>query len=111
MAVYAIAQLTITDRTTYDRYQQRFMGVMKRFKGKVLAADENPQVVEGAWDRQKVVLLFFPGDCEGPEGRIGCGDLAGEGDRVSRDCQNRRKSTPASQNRACRGPRNCQIEN
>jgi uncharacterized protein (DUF1330 family) len=60
MAVYAIAQLTITDRTTYDRYQQRFMGVMKRFKGKVLAADENPQVVEGAWDRQKVVLLSFP---------------------------------------------------
>ena len=58
--VYAIAQLTITDRATYDRYQQRFMGVMKRFKGKVLAADENPQVVEGAWDRQKVVLLSFP---------------------------------------------------
>jgi len=60
MAVYAIAQLTITDRATYDRYQQRFMGVMKRFKGQVLAADENPQVVEGAWDRQKVVLLSFP---------------------------------------------------
>jgi len=58
--VYAIAQLTITDRATYDRYQQRFMGVMKRFKGKVLAADENPQVVEGSWDRQKVVLLSFP---------------------------------------------------
>jgi len=60
MAVYAIAQLTITDRATYDRYQQRFMGVMKRFKGQVLAADENPQVVEGSWDRQKVVLLSFP---------------------------------------------------
>ncbi|HZI56206.1 MAG TPA: DUF1330 domain-containing protein [Verrucomicrobiae bacterium] len=58
--VYAIAQLTITDRATYDRYQQRFMGVMKRFKGQVLAADESPKVVEGAWDRQKVVLLAFP---------------------------------------------------
>jgi uncharacterized protein (DUF1330 family) len=58
--VYAIAQLTITDRATYDRYQQRFMGVMKRFKGQVLAADESPTVVEGAWDRQKVVLLAFP---------------------------------------------------
>ena len=58
--VYAIAQLTITDRATYDRYQQRFMGVMKRHKGQVLAADESPQVVEGAWDRQKVVLLAFP---------------------------------------------------
>jgi uncharacterized protein (DUF1330 family) len=58
--VYAIAQLTITDRATYDRYQQRFMGVMKRFKGQLLAADEHPKVVEGEWDRQKVVLLAFP---------------------------------------------------
>ncbi|MBZ5506474.1 MAG: DUF1330 domain-containing protein [Acidobacteriia bacterium] len=60
MAVYAIAQLTITDRATYDRYQAKFMGVMKRFQGRVLAADESPQVVEGTWDRQKVVLLSFP---------------------------------------------------
>jgi uncharacterized protein (DUF1330 family) len=58
--VYAIAQLTITDRAVYDRYQARFMGVMKRFKGRVLAADEHPQVVEGSWDREKVVLLSFP---------------------------------------------------
>lgn len=58
--VYAIAQLTITDRATYDRYQARFMGVMKKFKGRVLAADEHPRVVEGSWDREKVVLLEFP---------------------------------------------------
>ena len=58
--VYAIAQLTITDRATYDRYQERFMGVMKKFKGSVLAADEHPQVIQGTWDRQKVVLLEFP---------------------------------------------------
>jgi len=60
MTVYAIAQLTITDRATYDRYQAKFMGVMVRFKGQVLAADESPQVVEGKWDREKVVLLSFP---------------------------------------------------
>lgn len=36
------------------------MGVMKQFKGRVLAADEHPQVVEGKWDREKVVLLEFP---------------------------------------------------
>jgi uncharacterized protein (DUF1330 family) len=58
--VYAIAQLTITDRATYHRYQERFMGVMKQFKGRVLAADEHPQVFEGKWDREKVVLLEFP---------------------------------------------------
>ena len=58
--VYAIAQLKITDRAAYTRYQERFMGVMKRFKGRVLAADEHPQVVEGSWEREKVVLLEFP---------------------------------------------------
>jgi uncharacterized protein (DUF1330 family) len=60
MAVYAIAQLTITDRTAYNRYQSRFMEVMSHYKGRVLAADENPKVIEGQWDREKVVLLSFP---------------------------------------------------
>jgi len=36
------------------------MGVMAKFQGRVLAADEKPQVVEGVWDREKVVLLSFP---------------------------------------------------
>jgi len=60
MSVYAIAQLKITDRATYDRYQAKFMGVMKRFQGRLLAADENPKVLEGKWERDKVVLLSFP---------------------------------------------------
>jgi uncharacterized protein (DUF1330 family) len=60
MTVYAIAQLTITDRAAYNRYQSRFMSVMNRYKGRVLAADEHPQVIEGQWDREKLVLLSFP---------------------------------------------------
>ena len=60
MPVYAIALLTITDRMVYDRYQARFMGVLKRYQGRLLAADENPVVVEGEWERDKVVLLAFP---------------------------------------------------
>ena len=60
MTVYAIAQLTITDRAVYNRYQSRFMSVMNLYKGRVLAADEHPSVVEGKWDREKVVLLSFP---------------------------------------------------
>ena len=59
MSVYAIAQLRITDRAAYDRYQAKFMGVMKRYNGRVLAADESPRIVEGTWDRDKVVLLSF----------------------------------------------------
>ena len=60
MSVYAIAQLKITDRAAYDRYQAKFMGVMKRYRGRVLAADESPRIVEGVWDRDKVVLLWVP---------------------------------------------------
>jgi uncharacterized protein (DUF1330 family) len=58
--VYAIALLSITDRAAYGRYQERFMGVMNRFKGRVLAADEKPRIVEGKWDGDKVVILSFP---------------------------------------------------
>jgi uncharacterized protein (DUF1330 family) len=60
MPVYAVALLTITDRTAYRRYQDRFMSVFNRYKGRLLAADEHPFVFEGAWDREKVVLISFP---------------------------------------------------
>ena len=60
MTVYAIAQLSFTDRAAYDRYQARFMEVFRRHPGTLLAADESPQVIEGHWDREKVVLMSFP---------------------------------------------------
>lgn len=60
MTVYILAQLRFTERTAYDRYQARFMDVFQRFEGRLLAADERPQVLEGNWQRDKVVLMAFP---------------------------------------------------
>jgi uncharacterized protein (DUF1330 family) len=60
VTVYAIAQLRFTDRAAYDRYQIRFMDVFRRYRGTLLAADESPQLIEGQWDRDKVVLMSFP---------------------------------------------------
>jgi uncharacterized protein (DUF1330 family) len=60
VTVYAIAQLRFTDRAAYDRYQSKFMEVFRRHPGTLLAADESPQVVEGQWDREKLVLMSFP---------------------------------------------------
>jgi uncharacterized protein (DUF1330 family) len=60
MTVYAIAQLKFTDRAAYNRYQAAFMEVFQQHSGTLLAADESPQVVEGTWDREKVVLMSFP---------------------------------------------------
>lgn len=59
MAVYALAQLKIHDRPTYDRYMAGFMPVLMQYKGRLLAADEAPRVLEGQWERDKVVLVAF----------------------------------------------------
>jgi uncharacterized protein (DUF1330 family) len=64
VTVYAIAQLRFTDRAAYDRYQARFMEVFGHFDGRLLAADERPQLIEGEWDREKVVLMSFPDEAE-----------------------------------------------
>jgi uncharacterized protein (DUF1330 family) len=60
VTVYAIAQLKFTHRDAYNRYQAAFMEVFQRYSGTLLAADEAPQVIEGEWDRDKVVLMSFP---------------------------------------------------
>jgi uncharacterized protein (DUF1330 family) len=60
MTVYVIVQLKMTDRAAYDRYQARFFDVFKKFSGRLLSADERPSVLEGKWDRDKLVLMSFP---------------------------------------------------
>jgi uncharacterized protein (DUF1330 family) len=60
MAVYAIVQLRITDRAAYDHYQARFFEVFKKFGGRLLSADDNPAILEGAWDHDRLVLMSFP---------------------------------------------------
>jgi uncharacterized protein (DUF1330 family) len=60
MTVYIIAQLKFTRREIYDRYQARFADVFRKFRGRLLVAEENPMVLEGAFERDKVVVLEFP---------------------------------------------------
>ena len=87
MTVYVIVQLKMIDRAAYDRYQARFFGVFRKFSGRLLSADESPDVLEGSWDRDKVVLMSFPdaaayrawADIERPQSRRHCDRAAGEG--------------------------------
>jgi uncharacterized protein (DUF1330 family) len=60
MTVYIIAQLKFTRREIYDRYQVRFADVFRKFRGRLLVAEDNPMVLEGAFERDKVVVLEFP---------------------------------------------------
>lgn len=60
MTVYAMAQLRIHDPEPYGRYMSRFLPVLAKYNGKLLAADDNPRVLEGQWwDRNKIVLMQF----------------------------------------------------
>lgn len=45
MTIYALAQLRIHDAERYGRYMSRFMPVLEKYNGKLLAADETPRVL------------------------------------------------------------------
>jgi uncharacterized protein (DUF1330 family) len=60
MTVYTIALLDITDREEYGRYEQGFMAIFSKYRGQVLAVDENPTAIEGDWPHGRTVLLSFP---------------------------------------------------
>ena len=64
MTVYVIAQIKFTREALYRRYQARFADAFKPFEGRLLVADEKPKVLDGAWARDKVVVMQFPDEAE-----------------------------------------------
>ena len=60
MAVYIIAQILIHDRSEYDQYDAGFMAIWEKYDGELLSVDESPQVLEGAFEATRSVLLKFP---------------------------------------------------
>ena len=57
---YLIAQIEITDRDAYAKYEAGFMEIFQRYKGKILSVDENIGVLEGDWPFTRTVLVEFP---------------------------------------------------
>ncbi len=60
MTTYIVAQITIEDRAEYALYEAGFAEVFAPYKGKLLAVDEDPTVVEGNWPYTRTVLIEFP---------------------------------------------------
>lgn len=60
MTVYAIVQLEITNRESYDQYQAKFWAVFKKFNGHLIVSDEDAEVIEGEWHKDKMVIISFP---------------------------------------------------
>ncbi|OQX86331.1 MAG: hypothetical protein B6D63_00240 [Candidatus Latescibacteria bacterium 4484_7] len=64
MSCYIIAQIKINDREEYDIYENGFDEIFAKFKGIIVAVDEDPVVLEGEWPYTRTVLIRFPDEKE-----------------------------------------------
>jgi uncharacterized protein (DUF1330 family) len=60
VGVYAVGQIAIRRRSQYERYAARFMSTLEKYGGRLLAADERPEIVQGDWPFDKLIILEFP---------------------------------------------------
>jgi uncharacterized protein (DUF1330 family) len=59
VTAYVIAQLRIHDPARFDRYVAGFMPVLTKYGGRLVATDGEPEVMEGPWRGDRVVVLAF----------------------------------------------------
>ena len=64
MSCYFIAQIEIHDRDEYQQYLDGFDEVFEKYKGMIMAVDEEPVVLEGEWPFTRTVLIRFPDENE-----------------------------------------------
>ncbi len=62
MTVYLMVQVKIKNHEAYARYAEAFMPIFDKFNGTMLSADFNPKVLDGNWDKDRVVLMSFPSE-------------------------------------------------
>ncbi len=60
MSVYVVNNMTIRDRAAYDRYVRAFWPLFLQHGGEVLAVQDGPEPLEGAWPFSRTVILRMP---------------------------------------------------
>jgi uncharacterized protein (DUF1330 family) len=60
MSVYVIAQGKIENRGLLDQYGAKVVPTIKSHQGRIVAFDEEPEVIEGSIDHPRTVILEFP---------------------------------------------------
>ena len=64
MSSYFIALIDIYNQKQYQQYLDGYDKVFKKYKGQVLAVEDNPKVLEGEWPVGRTVLIRFPSNQE-----------------------------------------------
>ncbi|MFA4837854.1 MAG: DUF1330 domain-containing protein [Candidatus Neomarinimicrobiota bacterium] len=64
MSAYFITQITIDDPIEYEKYLDGFDDVFSKYRGEVLAVDDEPALLEGDFRHHRVVLIRFQDEAE-----------------------------------------------
>ena len=64
MSSYFIALIDIWDPERYQQYLDGYDKVFKKYKGQVLAVEDNPKILVGKWPAGRTVLIRFPSNQE-----------------------------------------------
>lgn len=64
MSCYFAAQIRIHDMEEYKKYLDTVDEVFALFKGRYLAVDKEPEVLEGSWSYSRFVIIEFPDESE-----------------------------------------------
>ncbi|MBV5348271.1 DUF1330 domain-containing protein [bacterium] len=59
MKYYFVANIMIHDLSEYQKYIDKAGEVFGKYNGKYLVVDGTPELLEGAWDYTRVVLIEF----------------------------------------------------
>ncbi len=60
MSAYFVANITIKNLSEYQKYLEGFDEIFEKYEGKVLAADDHPEVLEGTFEKSRCVIIEFP---------------------------------------------------
>jgi uncharacterized protein (DUF1330 family) len=59
MAAYVIAEIEVTDPTTYDEYRKLVMPTLQKYGGEFLVRGGAVHPLEGDWNPKRVVVVKF----------------------------------------------------
>jgi uncharacterized protein (DUF1330 family) len=59
MSYYFIARIRITDPVEYKKYLDKAGDIFRKYKGRYLVLDDEPEILEGTWDYTRIVVIEF----------------------------------------------------
>jgi uncharacterized protein (DUF1330 family) len=59
MSYFFIARIKIHNPDEYQKYLDKAGEIFKKFNGRYLAVDDNPEILEGTWDCTRTVIIEF----------------------------------------------------